>query len=116
MLTMDDTRPPHATLSHNADDAPEAMLLGAPLQTVEERAKAASPETYITTDSPPLLIQHGTKDRIVPFGQARQLEAKLKEGGATFEMHVVEGGDHCFWGVDTSPVMPRVVAFLDKYL
>ncbi len=72
--------------------------------------------TYVSAKAPPFLIQHGTADRIVPVGQGRALAAALKRAGTKVELVEVAGADHCFWGVDTTPIMPKVIAFLNANL
>ena len=47
-------------------DDPVAKLIGGGLHENPEKAKAASPITYVTANDPPVLTVHGTKDRTVP--------------------------------------------------
>ena len=54
------------------------MLLGAPIQTVPEQAQAVNPITYVTSDAPPFLIQHGTADCNVPPQQGQLLYDALQ--------------------------------------
>lgn len=42
----------------------------------------------------PLLIMHGTSDSAVDPSHAIALAARLQPAGATYELHVVSGGDH----------------------
>jgi acetyl esterase/lipase len=88
---------------HEASDSPEGMVLGG--VSVPENpglVKAASPLTYITAVSklPPFLIMHGSKDRIVPYGQSVLLYRKLVEHNHAVQMYRIEGADHsgrAFW-------------------
>lgn len=116
LLTMDDQRPSHAVLSHNAPDSPEARLVGGPIQENVAATRLASPISYVSADAPPVLIQHGTADRLVPYGQGESLAAALAAAGAVVELDPREGADHCFWGVDGAGIMPKVVDFLDRHL
>jgi acetyl esterase/lipase len=116
LLTMDEQAPPSSFQPHNAPDSPEARMVGAPIQQDKERARHASPITYVSAAAPPFLIQHGTADRIVPVGQGRALAGALEAAGAKVTMIDVAGADHCFWGVDTAPIMPRVLSFLQANL
>jgi len=97
-------------------NSPESMLVGGPIQTVPEAAKAASPVTYVTAAAPPFLIQHGTHDRLVPLAQSQTLHKALLATGVSSTLKVIEGADHCFWGVDRSAIMPDAIAFLDRVL
>ncbi len=62
------------------DDAtsPESRLVGAALQTVPDRAREASPITYVGKNAPPFLIMHGLADNSVPHGQSVLLYEALK--------------------------------------
>ena len=63
------------------DDAaasPESRLVGAPVQTVPDRVRAASPISYVGKDAPPFLIMHGLADSSVPHGQSILLYEALK--------------------------------------
>jgi acetyl esterase/lipase len=116
LLTMDEQAPPNSFQPHNAPDSPEARLVGAPVQQDKARTRAASPIAYVSASAPPFLIQHGTADRIVPVGQSRELAGALEAAGAKVALIEVPGADHCFWGVDTSGIMPRVLSFLKSHL
>jgi acetyl esterase/lipase len=116
LLTMDAEGVPAGFQPHDAPDSPEARLVGGPVQVVKELTRAASPITYVSAAAPPFLIQHGTADRIVSIGQGRALASALERVGAKVTLIEIEGADHCFWGVDTSAIMPRVVSFLKSNL
>jgi len=45
---------------HGEADSPESRYLGKKLADIPDLVRAANPETYITPDDPPFLIQHGT--------------------------------------------------------
>jgi acetyl esterase/lipase len=46
---------------------------------------------------PPLLITHGTQDKMVPFTFAEELVARAKEVGVPYEFHPLEGEGHAAW-------------------
>ncbi len=52
---------------HSVEDSPESRLLGKNLEDGPGLVRSANPETYISGDDPPFLIQHGMKDRLVPY-------------------------------------------------
>lgn len=116
LLTMDEQLGPTRFQPHNDPASPEARMVGGPIQQVKDKTRAASPITYVSASAPPFLIQHGTADRIVPVGQGRALAAALRKAGTKVELVEVVGADHCFWGVDTSAIMPKVLAFLKANL
>jgi acetyl esterase/lipase len=88
---------------HEAPDSPEGMVLGGvSVPENPDLVKAASPLTYIVPTSrlPPFLIMHGSKDRVVPYGQSVLLYRKLMECNHAVEMYRIEGADHSgntFW-------------------
>jgi len=94
--------------------SPESRLVGGPLQDTRQAALAASPISYVTGAAPPMLIQHGTLDRLVPIDQSRLLHQALLATGAESTLIEIEGADHCFWGVERSRIMPEVIRFLDR--
>lgn len=82
-----------------------------------ELYKAASPVTYVHKDAPPLLIIHGTDDKVVDVSQSRTLAAALAKVGAPHELVIIPDAPHSF---DMEPkerdLRPTVIGFLDKYL
>ena len=70
-------------------------LLGGSADTLEDRAKAASPVTYAHPNAPPFLLIHGTADRVVPVSQGELLEKALREAGArNVTLMKIEGAGH----------------------
>jgi hypothetical protein len=67
-------------VAHGDAASPESRLIGAAVQTVPERARAASPLTYVGKTAPPFLIMHGLADNSVPHGQSVLLYDALKSG------------------------------------
>jgi acetyl esterase/lipase len=93
--------------------APEARLLGGAITEHPERARAASPVTYVTPGDPPVLTLHGTADRTVPYDQAVRLDAALKKAGVTSYFVTVRGGGHGRFG---SAADERTAAFFARHL
>jgi acetyl esterase/lipase len=86
---------------------------------VQERravAIAASPVAYVSASAPPFHIQHGTRDRLVPFAQSEVLHKALLAAGADSTLVAIEGADHCFWGVADDGIVERDIAFLRRKL
>lgn len=54
----------------------------------------ASPITYVTKDTPPTLILHGTRDMLVPISQAVSLKHKMDSLGVVNEYHPLPGWPH----------------------
>ena len=114
LLKMKEQAIPGGLTGQDDPDSAESALIGGSIQKLRDAAMAASPMTYVSRSAPPFLIQHGTHDRLVPIAQSRNLHSALVAAGVESTLKVVEGADHCFWGVDRSTVMPDVVAFLDR--
>ncbi len=109
------------TPDHGAADSPESTYLGAPIATVPDKVKAASPLTYIDRDDPPFLLQKGSEDCMVPVGQSELLADALNKAGVPTEYWVLDGAGHGDMGLWT-PIflsdanVARVVAFAEAHL
>ncbi len=60
----------------------------------ENFLKFISPINYVTKDSPPVLILHGTADPLVPYHDSADLYAKLQTVGVKTKFITVQGGGH----------------------
>jgi len=79
---------------HDAVDSPESRLLGCNLQKCPEKAKIADPITYVSKDTPPFLILHGTADCLVAPSQSQLLYDALKAAGARASLHLLPELSH----------------------
>ena len=73
---------------------PGARLIGGPIEGNENAVQAANPITYISRDTPPFLILHGTDDQLVPISQSELLYAALQKAGTTADFYRLEGAGH----------------------
>ncbi len=87
--------------AHNQPAAPEALLLGGPVQARVALANMANPLTYVGSDDPPFLIFHGDEDRVVPINQSEILYSALQAAGVEATFARVEKGGHGFSGATT---------------
>ena len=78
----------------NKPDGVVAKLIGGPVQDNKEKARAASPLTYVSKDSAPFLIMHGDRDNLVPLAQSEKLAAALKRAGVEATLVVLKGAPH----------------------
>jgi acetyl esterase/lipase len=103
---------------HNEADSPESMYLGARLSDVPLKVVIANPMTYIHKQMPPILIQHGRLDTMVPVQQSIIFVEKLEKyvSHDRFEFDILEGAGHGDPLFETEQNMERVFSFLDKYL
>ena len=81
-------------IDHDAKESPESQLIGAPIQTVKEKTRQASPLTHVTRDDAPHLHVHGTDDPLVPFHQSQIYHAALKKAGVESTLITVKDGGH----------------------
>jgi acetyl esterase/lipase len=100
----------------DADDSPESLLVGGPLQRRKNEARAASPITYVHKGAPAMLLQYGDKDRLVPFEQGLALYEALKAKRCEVTLQRIAGADHCFWGAEHGRVVDDDIAFFKKHL
>ncbi|MBC8355903.1 MAG: alpha/beta hydrolase [Planctomycetes bacterium] len=79
--------------------------------------RAASPITYITSDDPPALILHGTKDALVPTEQSQILYDSLSKTKVDATLHIIEGVPHSFHlQPKQEDLRATVIAFFDRHL
>ncbi len=93
--------------------SPVFRLIGGPLTKNKDKAREASPITYVSKDDPPFMLVHGTHDLVVPFFQSVALTAALKKGGVEAILVSVEGGGHGDVGPEA---LQRMRKFFDKHL
>jgi acetyl esterase/lipase len=103
---------------HSEANSPESKLMGQKITEVPEKVKLANPETYITKDDPPFLIEHGTKDHLVPTQQSVLFAGKLETvtGKDHVKLVLLEGAGHGGPQFDSKENMETVFTFLDKIL
>jgi len=85
--------------NHNLPDSPASKYLGAPIETVPGRAKAADPITYLTPGRqlPKFLIAHGKDDCTVPYqGSIAFYDALVKVAGPSAAQLIIEPGEGHF--------------------
>jgi acetyl esterase/lipase len=116
-LTMQKQKENLPSLGNTNDpESPESWLLGGPVMKRKAEARAASPVSYAKKGTPPILLQYGDKDRLVPFEQGEELYHALKTKGCDVTLQRVAGADHCFWGVAPHSIVEDDIAFFKKHL
>ena len=108
--------PSGARLDHNAPDAPEARLIGGPVQENRDKAARANPITYASKDDAPFLIVHGDQDPTVPYHQSQLLFDALKLTGVSVHFHTIHGAGHGGPGFAGRNIDEMVNAFFDERL
>lgn len=111
---------------HKSPAAPEALWVhGMPLKTRQlgfgidddlEKAKKANPITYISKNSTPFLIMHGTEDKLVSPNQTKILHEALIEEGIESTRYEVEGAAHGGIHWVQPEIINIIIEFLNKHL
>jgi acetyl esterase/lipase len=103
---------------HSEANSPESLLLGEKITEIPELVAAANPESYIRSSAPPFLMQHGTKDPVVPVQQSIEFATKLKSvlGEDRVILELLEGAEHGDERFETPENVTRVLDFLDVHL
>ncbi len=106
------------TMGRQADkpDTPVARLIGGTIQENQEKAKKASPITYVDKNSAPFLIMHGDKDNVVPLTQSEVLAEALKKAGVEVTLVVVKGNGHGGPGFNSPENRKLIEDFFAKHL
>jgi acetyl esterase/lipase len=108
----------HPGFRHNEANSPESLLLGQLITEIPEKVNAANPETYIRPGAPPFLLQHGTKDPVVPVQQSIEFAEKLRRilGENNVTLELLEGAEHADMMFESPENVARVLNFLDGHL
>ena len=100
------------------DVVAQARLKGKSLnKSDEELCRLASPVTWITSDDPPALILHGTKDALVPVSQSEILHERQSKAGVSSQLVIIDGAPHSFHlQPKQRDLRPAVIEFFDRHL
>ncbi|MDO4322703.1 MAG: alpha/beta hydrolase fold domain-containing protein [Lachnospiraceae bacterium] len=82
---------------HDEPLSPESKYLGIAVpEASKELCAAADPASYISEKMSPILVQHGTVDRLVPQQQSLEFVREIKEriGEDKVEFAALEGAEH----------------------
>lgn len=84
-----------------------------------DRYKTVSPIHYITKNVPPTITFQGVIDRVVPMGQAEELDKAMADAGAYHELHLLPGADHVYdlnvSNLASQYTRAKLEVFLKKY-
>lgn len=70
--------------------------------------------TKIDPGEPPVLIIHGTEDKVVPYSEAKNISRRCKEVGVYCSLHPLEGAGHAPWDRHKE-FLPWILDFLYRY-
>ncbi len=92
------------------------QLFGGDPRQHPEKARQASPLTYVSKDAAPFLIMHGDQDQTVKLAHSEILARALKRAGAEVTLEVIKGGRHGGFLFTNAQNLKRVEAFFDRHL
>ena len=103
---------------HSDANSPESKLMGQKITEIPSKVQLANPETYITKDDPPFLIEHVTKDQLVPTQQSVNFAAKLISvlGKEKVTIHLLKDARHSGPQFETKENLELVFRFLNDAL
>ncbi len=113
----DDSNP--STPDHCGPQSPEGLEMGGvDMNANPELKKVLSVECNIdeSTDLPPVLIIHGTKDRIVNTSCSVAVYEKLKKTGHEAYLYLLRGADHGGPEFFARNVVNTVTSFIKRYV
>lgn len=91
----------------------EARLIGAPPLEAPDRARDASPISWVDrAGDTRFLLVHGDTDGLVPLSQSRLLFDALRAAGADVSLLIIAGANHEDPAFDRPEVLGGVAAFL----
>ncbi|MGK5556814.1 alpha/beta hydrolase fold domain-containing protein [Actinomadura kijaniata] len=94
----------------------QKMVLKKSFRDEREAFAKASPVTYLNEDAPPFFVIHGSRDSLIPVGEARRFVEKLRDVSKAPVLYAeMKGGQHAF-DVFPSYRTARVVEAVERYL
>lgn len=90
--------------------------LGGGNEPFPDQFEEASPLTYITDDSPPFFIYHGTTDKLVRPEHPLALMEKLREHHVAHQIFWIEGKGHVGTFFSSGEAVEKAIDFLDREL
>lgn len=111
--------------SHHSAATTEAILLNGAAaaqkgvgvfdDSMIPKTSAASPFSYISENTPPFIMFHGTADTLVSPVATKMLQNRLNEAGVYTERYVIEGGGHGGGAFMQQVTYDRAIKFLNTY-
>lgn len=101
---------------HNDASSFESAYIGAEIQTVPDQVGKSNPITYISTDTPPFLIQKGDQDCTVAVESTKMLADALSAAKLDVTYTSLAGAGHGGDQFETDENVALMISFLDKYM
>jgi acetyl esterase/lipase len=93
-----------------------SLLLGGTSLSRPDRARYASPTTYVDKGDPPVLILHGDKDPIIPLYLDELFFHVLQQAGVKSELMILPGAGHGGPAFSGDSSREKVLSFLQEIL
>jgi len=105
-------------MKHSTPDSPESKLIGKNLEDAPGLVKEANPDSYVSADDPPFLIQHGLEDNLVPYQGSVILARKLGDvlGHENVSLELFPATRHGGPSFRLEENLEKIFRFLDKHL
>lgn len=94
----------------------EETLMGGTPEDMPDSYRQASPITYVSRDSPPTLLIHGARDRIVLPRFAAALHERLANAGAAAALLQLPWADHAFDAVPFGPGGQLARYYIERFI
>lgn len=91
-----------------------ATMLGTTPEQNGELYRSSSPINFVTAQSPPTLLLHGSEDNLVPVEQSKLLNDKLKKARVKHDLVIYSGARHGWRGRNLEDSFDQIKEFLDK--
>ena len=101
---------------HPEDSGMLGELLGVAPELIPNLLRFVNPLDNVHPGVPPVLIQHGKYDPIIPYQQGVELFEKINGLGGTAELDLSDEFLHADPGYAGSESVERIFEFLDKHL
>jgi acetyl esterase len=103
--------------SNRIPDQLRDMVKGTPLEALLLTGlQAISPKYFVRKDAPPMLLIHGTEDRLVPLEQSEEMCEAVEDAGGICKLQVIKGGGHGLRGWESSPERASYKTLLTSWL
>jgi dipeptidyl aminopeptidase/acylaminoacyl peptidase len=104
---------------HSEELSPESRYLGGRITELDYNyVQKSNPMTYVHSKIPPMLIQHGRMDHLVPYQQSAIFVDKIRKiaGDDKVIFEILETADHGDKLFETKENMEKVFRFLGESL
>lgn len=91
-------------------------ILGDSLSNKPKLAKLLSPTEHLEVNSPPILLLHGEKDKVLPVLNSTYMMEVAKEKNADVELLIIKNAGHSFNGSNISPTIEELNEYAANFI